>query len=101
MASENDRTTKRAVLIGILAVFIAVTTSIIPIIYTEYWRAPSDAAAAQVVVTDLKKDISELQKTQRDAAERLSETMTQSNGELSITLKEIRDLLAKQDRATK
>jgi hypothetical protein len=99
VAADNDRTTKRAVLIGVIAIFIAVVTSIVPIIYTEYWRAPSDAAAAQIVVTDLKNDIYELRKTQRDAAERLSETMAQSNGELSTTLKEIRDLLAKQNHA--
>ena len=95
-ASDNNRTAKRAVLVGICAVLIALAMPIAQITYTEYWRVPTDAASTRSIITDLKRDITELQNTQRLAADRLSNALAQSNGDISVTLKDIRDLLARQ-----
>lgn len=100
-ANENNQTAKRAIVIGICAIAIALIMPAAQIIYTEFWRAPLDAAANQEVTTNLRSEISELQKTQRDAAERLGDALAQSNGNVAATLMEIRDLLSKQNHVVK
>ena len=94
-AADNDRATKRAIRIAILAAVIALIT-MTQTLYAEFWRAPLDAATSHAVIADMKKEIAELRHTQRVAGDQLSETIAQSNSNIYSTLKEIRELLAGQ-----
>lgn len=96
VAVSNDRITKRAVLIGVVAIVIAVLTPIAQVLYTEMYRAPADAATVQSTIADVKREISGLRETQEHVANRISEALLQNGKDQTATLKEIKELLANQ-----
>lgn len=93
-AVSNDRTTKRAVLIGVAAIAIAVLTPIAQVLYTEMYRAPADTATVQSTIADVKRELSGLRETQEQVANRISEALLQNGKDQTATLKEIKELLA-------
>lgn len=93
-AERNDRSARVAIWLGIGAVLFALAMPAIQIAYTEFWRVPADAAATQAALNELRTDIVELQTTQQEAMELLSESLESTNGELTTVLRELHGILA-------
>lgn len=96
VATDNDKTTKRAVWIGLIAVFVAIVIPLLQSLYTEIYRAPSDAATMQGAISDIKREMQGLQQTQAMVSDKIAEAFAKNGEQTTQTLKEIRDLLAKQ-----
>lgn len=99
-SANNDRTSGRAVWLGIAAILIAVAMTAVQILYTELWRAPADSTSQQAAITDMKSQIKDLENTQRAVADELAKVLSKSNSELTATLHDIRNLLAEQQKRT-
>lgn len=97
VAKDNDKTTKRAVWIGLIAVFVAVVIPLLQSLYTEIYRAPSDAATMQEAISDIKREVQGLQQTQAMVSDKIAAALAKNGEQATQTLKEIRDLLAKQN----
>jgi hypothetical protein len=97
-SSDNDRTSRRAIWLGIVAVLIAVAMPVVQIFYAELWRAPADSASQQTAITDMKSQIKALEDTQRAAADELAKVLSSGNSELATTLGDIRKLLIEQQK---
>lgn len=95
-AKGNDRAARRAIWIGLLALFLAVAAPVGQIAYTEFWRVPSDAAASQATMADMKTELAAMRATQDAMAEKLSAAMATSGGQSVAVLREIRELLETQ-----
>jgi hypothetical protein len=95
-ANDNSQAAKRAIRMGVFAIAIALLTPITQMAHTELWRAPSDAATTQQIITSLRADISDLKVAHTSASERLSAVAENSSNELARALREIRDMLATQ-----
>jgi hypothetical protein len=97
-SADNDRTSSRAIWLGIIAVLIAVTMPVAQILYTELWRAPADSTSQQAAITDMKRQIKGLEDTQRTAADELAKVLSSGNTEMTSALRDIRNLLIEQQK---
>jgi hypothetical protein len=100
-ASNNDRAARRAIRLGIIATIIAVAMPMAQIIYTEFWRVPADADAMQASIVQMKREITNLQETQREVADQISKSLSQSDARLATVLKEIKEMLSSRQQPTK
>lgn len=98
-ATENGHSAGRAIRLGAIAILIAVAMPLAQIIYTEFWRVPSDAADMQNVIADMHREIGALQQTQADAAKRLEAALERSDQQTADALREIGRLLAERPPA--
>jgi hypothetical protein len=99
-ATANDRSARRALRIGALALLLAVVTPVMQIAYDRFWRVPGDEAAMQARVEQLKGEIASLQQTQQATAKQISEALSRSDKDLAGALSEIlKPLLAQQQIA--
>jgi hypothetical protein len=98
-AESNDKTTKRAVRIGLIAIFFAVAIPIAQTFYSDFYKAPADAAAAQALISDMKSEISKLNNTQEQTTNRLIEAISKNGDEQTKALNEIREFLSRQKAA--
>lgn len=96
VANDNDKTTKRAVWIGLIAVFVAIVIPLLQSLYTEIYRAPSDAAAMQAAISDIRREMQSVQQTQAMVSNKIAEALAKNGDQTTQALKEIRDLLAQQ-----
>ena len=94
-ARDNDRTTKRAVTIGVLALIVAILIPISQSLYAELFRAPSDAATTQFAISEIKREIQSLRQSQMTVADKVAEALDRNGHQATQDLKEIRDILAK------
>lgn len=92
-AGKNDRSASVAIWLGVGAVLFALAMPAVQIAYTEFWRVPADTAATQAALTELRTYIVELQTTQQEAIELLTQSLESSNGELNAVLQELRNTL--------
>jgi hypothetical protein len=97
VAASNDRTTKRAIRIGIIAIFIALAVPITQTLYTELYKVPQDALAVQRTIEDIKVELSKLQTTQEWAANRLVEALSKNGEEQTKIFNDIREQLSRQN----
>lgn len=88
-ATSTDRAASRAVKVGVAAVIIAIATPVVQTIYSEWWRAPKDAAAAQAVITDMKVEIESLRRAQSEATDRLATALENADQRTAEALREI------------
>lgn len=56
-ATDNDRSAGRAIHLGAIAILIAIAMPLTQIVYTEFWRVPSDAADIQTMIADMRREI--------------------------------------------
>lgn len=97
-SADNDRTSSRAIRLGIMAILIAITTAVAQVFYTEFWRAPADSTSQQAAIADVKGQIKGLEDTQRTAAEELAKVLSAGNSEMTEALHDIRRLLMEQHK---
>lgn len=95
-ATDNDRSAGRAIRLGAIAILIAIAMPLAQVVYTEFWRVPSDAADMQTVIADMHREIGALRQTQADVAERLESALERSDQQTADALREIGRLLAEQ-----
>lgn len=95
-ATDNDRSAGRAIRLGAIAILIAIAMPLAQIVYTEFWRVPSDAADMQTVIADMHREIGALRQAQADAAGRLESALERSDQQTADALREIGRLLAEQ-----
>lgn len=95
-ATDNDRSAGRAIRLGAIAILIAIAMPLAQIVYTEFWRVPSDAADMQTVIADMHREIGALRQTQADVAGRLESALERSDQQTAAALREIGRVLAEQ-----
>jgi hypothetical protein len=95
-AKENDRTAGRAILIGAVAVIIAIAMPAVQIGYSEFRRTPDYGPKIQSVLEDVQAEAAGLRDAQAEASAQLGEIIDSSNYETATILREIRDLLSKR-----
>jgi hypothetical protein len=88
-ASDNDHTASLAIKLTMVAVVIALVSLVAPIVYTEWWRAPNDAAEMRAVIAEMRGEIASLREAQGEAVA--------ATAGLTPILTDIRDVLAAQD----
>lgn len=98
-ASDNERSASRAIRLGAIAVVIAVAMPAAQILYTEFWRVPSDSAAMDAALQGMKTEIVSLREAQSATSERLAEALANSDQEIAKVLREIADSLATADKS--
>jgi hypothetical protein len=99
VATKNDKTAGRAVKIAIAAAIMAAVVPIGQTLYSEIWKARSDAAEMQKIVSELKSELGTLRDAQKHTAERLGEVIGVSNSDIATTLREVRDAIARSTPA--
>lgn len=92
-ALTNERSSKRAILLSMLAMGAALIMPLTQIAYTEFWRVPQDSAANNAVISNLKSEIRELNKSQSKAPDIISETLKNNDQKSSEILLRIERLL--------
>jgi hypothetical protein len=95
-AKDNDKTTKRAIWIGVIAIFVAILIPLLQSAYAELVRAPADATAMQQAISDIKGEIKGLHDANALVSDKIAKTLSEHNADATQTLREIRDLLAQQ-----
>lgn len=95
VASKNDKTAGRAVKIAIAAAIMAAVVPIGQTLYSEIWKARSDAVEMQKIVSELKAELGTLRDAQKQTAERFGEVIGVSNSDIASTLREVRDAIAR------
>ena len=93
-ATANGRSTKRAIVIGAIAVVIAIAMPVFQIAYTELWRVPQDTASMTAVITDIQAEIATLRQTQIEAADRISAALERSDQQMVDALRDVARSLA-------
>lgn len=93
-ASANGRSTKRAIVIGAIAVIIAIAMPVFQIVYTELWRVPQDSASMAAVITDMQAEIATLRQTQIEAADRIAAALERSDQQIVEALRDVARSLA-------
>jgi hypothetical protein len=97
-SANNDRTSSRAIWLGIIAILIAVAMPVAQVFYTELWRAPADSASQQAAIAEMKSQIKRLEDAQRAAAYELARVLSSGNRELTETLRNLRNLVIEQQK---
>ncbi|MEC9435399.1 MAG: hypothetical protein VYD87_21045 [Pseudomonadota bacterium] len=95
-ASDNDRTSGRAIWIGIVAVIIAIAMPAVQIGYSEFRRTPDNGPEIESTLEDVQAEVAGLRDVQAQASAQLGEFIHSSNDETAAILREIRDLLSKR-----
>ncbi len=94
-ARGNDRASRRAIRLGVMAVAVAVFSAVGQIVYTEFWRVPADAASMQLALDDMKREIVALRERQIATIEQLSEAIGRSDGDLARSIQALTEQLGK------
>lgn len=95
-ANDNARSAGRAIWLAAIAVLLAIAMPLVQIIYTEFWRVPTDVAYMQAVISDMHREIGALRQIQADAAERVDAALMRSDQQAADILQGIRRMLAEQ-----
>jgi len=95
VAADNDKSVKKTILMGKVAIFVALLTAIIPIAYSE-WKAAKNAAETQTLISDMNKEINGLKDVQREESNHLSQELLKSNNAVVDVLGKIKDILSKK-----
>ena len=94
-ALSNEKSARKAILIGAAAIMIAVLMPVFQIAYNELWAGPKEAAEAQAIMSDLKSEISNLQQQQNQTLQGLTEALQKSDNSTLDVLKDIKETLSK------
>ena len=63
------------------------------IAYNEFWRAPKEAQAAQVIISDIKAEITNLKQQQAQTLESLSSAVADKEKDAVAVLEDIKEVL--------
>ena len=92
-AISNEKGTRLALRVGITAIIIAVLMPTIQIAYNEFWRAPKEIKATQVVISDLKTEIADLKRQQTQTLEGVYDAIANKEKDALVILKDIKEVL--------
>lgn len=92
-AISNEKGTRLALRVGIIAIIIAIVMPAFQIAYNEFWRVPRETQAKQIVISDLKAEIANLKQQHVQTLEGISDAIVNKEKDTVNILKDIKTIL--------
>ncbi len=96
---DNDKSVKKTIALGKIAIFVALLTAALPIFYSV-WKDQKDAVQTQYIISDLINELHLSKEAQVEASRKLIKALNSSDLAVVSVLQEIKAELAKRDTAS-